>query len=81
MQTLFDWLTVAAFSALAVLYLERSMRPVARDHWWQYVPPALACAGANWLGNHGHEFIAAAVLAVGIGYVLVVLKPFPLGTR
>lgn len=76
MQTIFDWLTIAAFAALVILFLQRSTQDEIVDSIWQYAPPSIACMAANWLGNNGYVFPALAVLAAGIAYVIVVLKPF-----
>lgn len=77
MQTPFDWLTVAIFAGLAVLFLQRSSlaRPV--DSIPLYIPPALGCALANWLGNNGYVVPALLICVAVIVYVLRVLKPFP----
>jgi len=53
MQTIFDWVTMAVFSGLVVLFLNRSMAPEEKqDNIYHYGPPALGCAVANYLGNH-----------------------------
>lgn len=77
MHTPFDWLTVAIFAGLAVLFLQRSSlaRPV--DSIPLYIPPALGCALANWLGNNGYVAPAIILCFAVLGYVVWVLKPFP----
>ncbi|MEN2785579.1 XrtV sorting system accessory protein [Sphingomonas qilianensis] len=77
MQTVFDWLTLAAFAGLVVLFLQRSTQDELQDSIWQYAPPAIGCALSNWLGNNGHAAASIAVLAASIAYVFIVLKPFP----
>jgi len=70
MSTLFDWLSVLLFSGLAVLYLQRSVTPSGRrDRVLSYLPPALGCAGANWLGNGGYEGWGYALLAATLAYM------------
>lgn len=74
METTWDWLTVFAFAGLVTLLLQRSSEGALRDKLWHYAPPALACAGANWLGNHDQPILAGALL-VGVAiYVFAVLK-------
>lgn len=76
MQTVFDWLALALFAGLAVLYLQRSVEPEARDRIIDYLPPAIGCGLGNYLGNHGHPVFGVLVLAVVVANILIVLKPF-----
>jgi hypothetical protein len=77
MNTVYDWLTLAAFGALVLLFLQRSMEEgPRRDHAYQYVLPALCCPVANYLGNHDQGLAAVLTLLVGLVYALLVLKPF-----
>lgn len=77
METIFDWVTVAVFAALVVLFLQRSMSPgPAKDTVWHYLPAALGCAVANYLGNHDQEALAVAIIGAVILYTVFVLKPF-----
>ena len=76
MQTIFDWVALAMFCALATLFLQRSTGPAIRgDRAIKYLPAALGCALGNYLGNHGHALGATAVLLLVAGYAVVVLKP------
>jgi hypothetical protein len=76
-ETIFDWVTVAVFAALVVLFLQRSMSPgPAKDTVWHYLPAALGCAVANYLGNHDQEALAVAIIGAVILYTVFVLKPF-----
>lgn len=76
METVFDWVTVLAFAGLITLFLQRSSMDNPPDTIWHYIPPAVACAVSNYLGNEGYPIPAVAVL-VGAGvYVQYVLKPF-----
>lgn len=83
MKTIYDLLTMAIFAGLVVLFLQRSTAPEPRDHMYQYAPPAIGCAVANYIGNeavkNGNNLLAgiavALILAV-VGYILYVLKPF-----
>lgn len=74
MQTTWDWLTVFAFAGLATLLLQRSSEETPSDELWHYAPPALACAVANWLGNHDQPIIAGLLLLAVAIYAVVVLK-------
>ena len=74
METIWDWLTIIAFAGLATLLLQRSTEDELRDELWQYAPPAIGCATANYLGNEGQDLVAAALLIAVIAYIFVVLK-------
>ena len=77
METIFDWLAIAIFAALAVLFLNRSVgEGRASDPIWRYAPPALGCAVANYLGNHDQPAFGFALLAAVVAYTLYVLRPF-----
>ena len=76
-HTINDWMTMGVFAGLIVLFLHRSMGTAEpRDHLWQYLPPAVGCAIANYIGNQGYGVWAGLLLLGVIGYILVVLKPF-----
>jgi uncharacterized membrane protein YhaH (DUF805 family) len=76
MKTVFDWLTVAIFGVLALVYLQRSVgvRP-AHDALWKYLPPALGCMIANSVGNEGATLPATALMFVTLLYVWFVIRP------
>lgn len=75
METAYDWITIAIFAGLIVLFLQRSTAEVQVDRVIDYLPPALLCALANYLGNNGYHVPAILmILAVPI-YVWMVLKP------
>lgn len=77
MQTIFDWVTMAIFSGLVVLFLNRSMAPEEKqDNIYHYAPPALGCAVANYLGNHEQRVAAIAIVIAVVGYILFFLHPF-----
>jgi hypothetical protein len=76
-NTVFDWITVAIFCGLVVLFLQRTMEPLPfRDRMIHYLPPVAGCAGANYLGNAGAALPAILLIAATIGYLAMVLKPF-----
>lgn len=76
MKTVFDWLTVAIFAGLAVVYLQRSAgaRP-AHDAAWKYLPPAVACMAANQVGNAGWSMPATVLMLAALAYVWFVIRP------
>lgn len=76
MQTIYDWVTLIAFSGLAMLFLQRSTAQVLTDKVWQYAPPAIGCAASNWFGNNGHAVVAIVILLASVAFVFLVLKPF-----
>lgn len=77
MQTPYDWITVAIFAALIVIFLQRSVGDTEpQDSIWSYLPPSVGCAVANYLGNEGYDIAAIAALIAVIAYTWVVLKPF-----
>jgi len=77
MQTVYDWVTVAIFAGLVVLYLNRSMAPPgAQDRIISYLPPAIGCAAANYIGNQGQPLLAAGLTFAVLLYIYFVLKPF-----
>ena len=77
MSTIYDLITVGIFAGLAILFLQRSATPSdPPDHMYQYAPPALGCAAANWLGNNQQDVIALLVVLAVLIYSWLVLKPF-----
>ncbi len=80
MQTPYDWLTVAIFAGLIVVFLQRSVgddEPV--DSIWSYLPAMIGCAVSNYLGNHGYEILGILGIAAVLAYSWFVIKPFPTG--
>jgi hypothetical protein len=79
METIYDWVSMAIFGGLVVLFLHRSTTDEAtKDTTLHYLPPAIGCAVANYVGNKG-EGAASALIVIGvILYVILVLKPFGL---
>ena len=77
MSTLYDLVTTVLFAGLAILFLQRSTEPEnKRDKMIHYLPPAIGCALANWLGNKHLDIAAVAVIGGVVVYVFLVLKPF-----
>jgi len=77
-ETFWDWITVFTFAGLATLLLQRSAEEEPRDHLWQYAPPAIGCALANYVGNEGYHAPAAVIFVAVVVYIFKVLKvPIP----
>lgn len=77
MQTVYDWMTMAIFAGLVILFLQRSAGPEEpQDHILQYLPPAIGCAFANYVGNKGMGILAFVIMAAVVVYILHILKPF-----
>jgi hypothetical protein len=75
MVTIYDLVTLTLFAGLAVLFLQRSVGPPTGDRIYQYIPPAVGCAVANWLGNQKLDAFAIGTLVISVAYVFIVLKP------
>jgi hypothetical protein len=77
MKSIYDWVTMIIFGGLVVLFLQRSMAPThPADRTYHYLPPALGCALANYLGNSDQRVAAIALVIAVVGYILFFLKPF-----
>ena len=78
-ETISDWVTVAIFGGMIVLFLHRSTTDEPpKDHIIQYLPPSVGCAVANWFGNHHQEVVGYLIVLAVLAYIAVVLKPFNL---
>ena len=86
METVYDWVTVAIFAGLIVLFLQRSSGTgEPQDSIWQYLIASVGCAVTNYLGNQAikHEGgvdylnhgLAIVVLLGTLAYIWIVLKP------
>jgi len=82
LETAYDWITIAIFAGLVVLFLQRSSAPTPVDSIWQYLGAAIGCAVANWFGNTAIDngqllYHGAAVATIGgtLAYIYLVLKP------
>jgi hypothetical protein len=77
LETVYDWITIALFGALVVLFLHRSVGDAEpQDTIYHYLPPAIGCAVANYVGNHGQGPLSALIVVGVLIYVVLVLKPF-----
>jgi hypothetical protein len=74
-ETFWDWFTVFCFAGLVTLLLQRSAEAEPRDKLWQYAPPAVGLAAANYAGNEQVHWLAALITVAVGAYVFKVLKP------
>lgn len=80
MQTVYDWVTLAIFAGLIVLFLQRSTsdRGEKDASLLYYLGAGVGCAAANYLGNHGQDLVAIALLLATVAFIIFYLKPFKL---
>lgn len=77
MSTIYDWITVALFAGLVVLFLHRSDQEAPpRDALWQYLVAAAGCGLVNWIGNGGHHLAAILSLLGVLLFIAAILKPW-----
>jgi hypothetical protein len=77
MNSIYDWITMLIFGGLVVLFLQRSVGPARpSDRIYHYLPPALGCAIADYLGNNDQRVAAITLIIAVVGYILFVMKPF-----
>jgi hypothetical protein len=78
MQSVWDYLTLATFAGLIVLFLQRSIGNDEAEHdpMWRYLVAAVGCAVTNYLGNEVSSIAGAAAFAATLGFILYELKPF-----
>ena len=91
METVYDWVTVAIFAGLVVLFLQRSTseeQPREHDSLLLYLGAALGCAVANYVGNKGLKLgnvslqaLAGALIVATILFILYYLRPFKFWPR
>ena len=83
LNTVYDWVTVAIFAGLIVLFLQRSTgeRPPG-DSMQQYLVASVGCAVANYLGNEAvagagllYHLLGAGMVVATLVYVHLVLRP------
>ena len=78
MDSIYDWVSLAIFAGLIVLFLQRATSERAEKDvsLLYYLAAGVGCAVANYLGNHGQNLAAIALLAATISFILYFLKPF-----
>ena len=78
MDTVYDWVSLAIFAGLIVLFLQRS----TGEHQEKdasllfYLAAGVGCAAANYFGNEGQNLIGILLIAATVIFIIVVLKPF-----
>ena len=80
METVYDWISLAIFAGLIVLFLQRSTgERIEKDaSLLYYLGAGVGCAAANYFGNKGQDAIAIAILVATVGFIIYFLKPFRL---
>ena len=82
MQTPYDWITVAIFAGLIVVFLQRSVDDSQEnDSILRYMPPSIGCAVANYLGNEGYAAAGILGIVAVLAYIYFFIKPFGVGGR
>ena len=78
MDTIYDWLSLAIFAGLIVLFLQRSTSDRADNDvsLLYYLGAGVGCAVANYFGNKGQDVIAILLLLATVGFIAYFLKPF-----
>ncbi len=83
LNTVYDWVTVAIFAGLVVLFLQRSSgeRPPG-DSMLQYLGASAGCAVANYFGNKAvagggivYHLLGVALIVATLAYIHFVLRP------
>ena len=80
METIYDWVSLAIFAGLIVLFLQRSTseRPEKDVSLLYYLGAGVGCAVADYAGNQGQDIIAILLLAATLAFIVFYLKPFRL---
>jgi hypothetical protein len=79
LSTIYDWVSLAIFAGLVVLFLQRSTGESAEKDasLLYYLGAGVGCAAANYFGNAGQHVVAIALLIATVGFIIYFLKPFP----
>jgi hypothetical protein len=79
MESVYDWVTVAIFAGLVVLFVQRSTaeeQPGEHDSLLLYLGAAIGCAVANYAGNKGLHIVAVPLIIATVGFIVYFLRPF-----
>jgi hypothetical protein len=78
-ETFYDWVTIAIFAGLIVLFMQRSTddAETIHDPLWMYLLAGVGCAVANYLGNEELHVPAVLAIALTLAFIWHFLKPFP----
>ena len=76
MHTPYDFIAVAIFAGLLVLFLSRfSGEGAADEPLWPFLGATAGCAGVNWLGNQGYDIPAIIAIAAVLYFIHRFLDP------
>lgn len=75
MKTVYDWITVALFAGLIVLFLQRSSAERPSDSLLHYLVAGVGLAGVNQLGNQEMHLLAIIGLILVLAFIQFTLKP------
>jgi hypothetical protein len=80
METVYDWVSLAIFAGLIVLFLQRSTSDRADKDvsLLYYLGAGIGCAVADYLGNHGKDVLAILLLVATLAFIFYFLKPMKL---
>ena len=84
METVYDWVTVAIFAGLIVLFVQRSTteeEAQQHDSLLLYLGAGVGCAVANYVGNKGMHMIAVPLIAATLFFIVYYLRPFKIWPR
>jgi hypothetical protein len=78
MDTIYDWISLAIFAGLVVLFLQRSTSERGEQDvsLLLYLAAGVGCAVADYFGNHGQDILAVLLLIATVVFITVYLKPF-----
>ena len=78
METIYDWVSLAIFAGLIVLFLQRSTSEHAEKDasLFYYLGAGVGCAVANYVGNHNQPVVAVVLLVATVAFIIYFLKPF-----
>jgi len=80
MSSIYDWISLAIFAGIIVLFLHRATAEPANEDvsLFYYLVPAVGCAVGDYLGNHGEALWGVLMLAAAIAFIIFYLKPIKL---
>jgi len=80
METVYDWVSLAIFAGLIVLFLQRSTSDRADNDvsLLYYLGAGVGCAVPDYLGNHGEDILAILLLVATVAFIFYYLKPLKL---
>ena len=83
METIFDWVSLAIFAGLIVLFLQRSTSDQSEKDapLYYYLGAGGGCAVGDYLGNHGQDLLAGLILAATVAFIIIWLKPFKFSAK